>query len=149
MNIKTLFKYEKKDGRAPRISSSEKLFALLSDIMDGKKPKYMSDLAKSFSYTFRRMNLQKGDPLPIQLYLLARNLRLQPSPDNIKTLIYKRSIINHLLMQYRGEESIIFNLLFENCFKLVFKSNNREEIAKRSAAFRVFLEEILLHLSIQ
>ncbi len=149
MNIKTLFKYEKQDGRAPRITASEKLFSLLSDVLDGKKAKYMSDLAKSFSYTFRRMNLQKGDPLPTQLYLLARNLRLQPSPENIKTLIYKRSVINHILAQYRGEEPIIFNLLFENCFNLVFKSNNREEIAKRSSAFRVFLEEILLHLTIQ
>lgn len=149
MNIKTLLHYEKQEGKPARISLSDKFFATLSEILSGKKQKYMGDLAKSFGFFFRKMNLEKTDPIIVTCYLMTRNITLRTSPENIKSLIQSRARLNHFLVQHRSEEAIVFNLLFEACYKIIFKTSSKEEIVKRSQQFSMFMEEILLHIFIR
>ena len=149
MNIKTFFVFEESKGKNPRISISDKFFKTLIDILTGKRTKFRSDLAKSFGFYLGKLNLEKSDPLVLSLFLLIRKIQLLQPPENIKTLIYSRAVINKLLSRQRSEQSIILKLLFENCYRITFKQNSREEILFRAKNLSLFFEEILLHTNIR
>ena len=146
MNIKALFVFEKKNDKVTRISSSDKFFTALFEILEGKRTKYMGDLAHSFGLYFRKLNLEKSDPLVITLFTLIRNIKLQQPPGNIKSFIYNRSIINKLISGYKHEEAKILGILFDNCYHIIFKTNNRDDISKRLNNFSIFFEHILMQI---
>ncbi len=149
MNIKTLFVFEEARGKLPKITISDKFFKTLIDILAGKRTKFRGDLAKSFGFYFGKLNLEKSDPLVLSLFLLIRKIQILPSPSNIKTLIYSRAVINKLLTRYRSDQAIVLKLLFENCYRITFKQNSREEILFRAKNLALFFEEILLHTHIK
>ena len=145
MNIRQFFNFEDSGKRLPKISIPEKSFASLNDILDGKRTKHMGELAKTFGLYFRKMNLEKSNPIMLNLFFMVRNLKLLSPPENIKSFIHTRSIINHLLAHIKTEQSIIMNLLFNTCYRIVFMSNSKEGVLKRSRFFCTFFEEIILH----
>ncbi|MCB1196034.1 hypothetical protein KDK77_07600 [bacterium] len=147
MNVKQFFSFESDGKRLPKISLPEKSYASLLDILNGKRAKFMGELAKNFGLYFRLMNLEHSDPILFTLFLAVRNLRLIPAPENIKTLIHRRSILNQLLSHVKSEQSIVLNLLFNACYKIVLQSNSKDEIHKRAEQFCTFFEQLLLHIN--
>ena len=148
MNIKSLFVFEKKNDKIVKISSSDKFFTTLFEILEGKRMKYMGDLAYSFGLYFKKLNLEKSDILVVTLFSMLRNIKLQQPPGNIKAFIYNRAIINKLISGHKQEEAKILNILFENCYHIIFKTNKREDIIKRLNNFSVFFENILLQIPV-
>lgn len=148
MNIKSLFIFEKKNDKVTRIATSDKFFTSLFEILEGKRSKYMGDLAHSFGLYFRKLNLEKSDILIITLFSLIRNIKIQPPPANVKSFIYSRAVINKLISGYKYEEAKIFSILFENCYHIIFKTNNRDDIIKRLNNFSIFFENILVQLPV-
>ncbi len=149
MNIKTFFNIERKDGQLQRVSATDKFFTTLFEILEGRRSKFMGDLARNFGFYFRKLNLERTDALVITLFTTVRNIKMQKSPDNIKSLIYTRARINRLIAHYRTEEALILKTLFENCYRIVFQTNKREDIVKRARQFSVFFEEILLNMPVK
>ena len=148
MNIKSLFIFEKKNDKLTRITSSDKFFTTLFEILEGKRTKYMGDLAYSFGLYFKKLNLEKSDLLVISLFTLLRNIKLQQPPLNIKSFIYNRAIVNKLISGYKHEEARILGILFDNCYHIIFKTNNREDVLKRLNNFSVFFESILMQIPV-
>lgn len=146
MNIKSLFIFEQKDNKQSRIKTSEKFFQTMFDVLTGKKSKFMGDLAKSFGLYLQRLNLEKSDPIMINLFCLIRKLQMQKPADKVKTLIYTRIKLNALISQNRSEEATILNILFETAYQIIFRTNSREEIIARTTLFCTFFEEILMYM---
>jgi hypothetical protein len=149
VNIKSFFNFDRKDGQISRISANDNFFTTLFEILEGRRAKFMGDLARNFGFYFRKLNLERTDDLVITLFAMVRNLKMQKSPDNIKSLIYARARINRLTEQYRNEEAQIFKTLFENCYRIVFQTNKREDIVKRARQLSRFFEEILLNIPVK
>lgn len=146
MNIKSLFIFEQKENKQIRIKTSENFFQTMFDILTGKKTKFMGDLAKSFGLYLKRLNLEKSDPLIINLFCLIRKLQMLKPADRVKSLIYARVKINALISRNKSEEADILNLLFETSYQIIFKTNSREEIISRTAVFCSLFEEILMYM---
>lgn len=149
MNIKSFFSFERKNGQLTRVAATDNFFTTLFEILEGRRSKFMGDLARSFGFYFRKLNLERTDPLILTLFSLVRNIKMQKSPDNIKALIYTRAKINRLISHYRAEEAMVLKALFENCYRIAFKTSNRDDIVKRSKQLAIFFEEILLNIPVK
>lgn len=149
MNIKSFFTIETRDGRFQKITISEKFNSTLFEIFSGRKTKFMSDLATNFGFFFRKLNLEKTDPLVLTMLCMLRNLKMLKPPDNIKSLLFARAKINHYLAQRKTEEAVILSCLFENCYRMLFRTNTRDEIQAHIKIFCSFFEEMMLHARVK